>query len=47
MTEKEKLALAVLRSGGSFADAMDRTGLTFPEVQKLWAEKGKAHAKTD
>ena len=40
LTPSEQTALAVLRSGGSFADAMDVSGLTSEQVQALWKEHG-------
>lgn len=36
MTDKEKLAIAILKSGGSYADAMQQTKLTFEQVKALW-----------
>jgi hypothetical protein len=44
MTDKQKLALAMLRSGSSYADAMRQTGLTLEQVQALWKEHGHAKA---
>jgi hypothetical protein len=45
MTDKEKLALAMLRSGSSYAEAMRQTGLTLEQVQALW--KGYGHARAN
>jgi hypothetical protein len=42
MTDQEKLALAVLRSGESYAEAMRQSGLTLEQVQALWKEYGRA-----
>lgn len=44
MTDKEKLALAILRSGEAYAEAMRQTGLTLEQVQAIWKEHGHARA---
>lgn len=37
----ESNALAVIRCGGSYEDAMKASGLSLDEVMKLWTEFGK------
>ena len=39
MTDDERIALAMLRSGSSYGDAMERTGLTLEHLQQLWKER--------
>ena len=38
MTDKERLAIATLKSGGSWEDAMRQTGFTMEQLQALWAK---------
>lgn len=38
MTDKERMAIAILKTGGSWEDAMRQTGFTMEQLQKLWAE---------
>lgn len=40
MTQSERLALAVLRSGGSFADAMKAAKMSFETIKALWDAHG-------
>lgn len=42
MTQAERLALAILRSGGSYADAMQQSGLTFEQVKALWDAQARS-----
>ena len=41
MTDNERMAIAILRSGGSYADAMEQTKLTMEHLQTLWSQHGK------
>jgi hypothetical protein len=41
MTNAEKLALAILRGGLSYADAAQQSKLTVAEVKALWERNGK------
>lgn len=38
MTDKERMAIAILKSGGSYADAMQQTKLTLEQLRGLWAK---------
>lgn len=44
MTQAERLALAILRSGLSYADAAQQSGLTVKTVMALWKREA-AHAR--
>lgn len=41
MTPQEKTALAMLRSGASFKEASEATGIDIQLLMKLWTEMAK------
>lgn len=43
MSQQERLALAILRGGLSYADAAKQSGLTVEAVMALWKREGVRH----
>jgi hypothetical protein len=41
LTPSELTALAILKTGGSFLEAADVSGLTLKQVRKLWDENNQ------
>lgn len=45
MTDKERMAIAMLRSGSSWRDATKATGIAFDELKKLWQKSEEEKRK--
>lgn len=41
LTDKERTAVAMLRSGSSFKDASGLTGISVDRLRDIWVEKGR------